>query len=280
MNIEQKFLEIIKETLGKNSYIGDDCAYLKEFGIVITQDSLIEGVHFNLATTSPKKLGRKALLVNISDVLASGAKPKYLTIALSGKFDEIFIQEFYKGVNEICTQYNVEIIGGDLTGGDKLAVSICAIGNTKGRQISSRSNAKPNYIVAACGVFGEAELSNYLVEPKLFPHIAEIIATKTQKPYALMDSSDGLYDCLNQIAIKSCVGIDVELKKIPTVNGNLKTTLFGAEDYCLVGCFDKEDFEKIGDNLIEIGRVFEGEGVLVDGLPVKEDVTYEHKFKN
>ena len=79
---EKEFINIIKNTLNSN-YIGDDCAYLADLGIVITQDSLVEDVHFSLNFTTPYKLGWKSAMVNISDVCASGAEPKYLTVALS-----------------------------------------------------------------------------------------------------------------------------------------------------------------------------------------------------
>lgn len=293
-NKEQKFLEIINGVLTKNSYIGDDCAFLKDFNLVVTQDTLIEGVHFDLTTITPKCLGRKALLVNISDVLASGAKPKYLTVSLSGELNEEFVEEFYAGANEICNEFDVEIIGGDLTGGEKIAVSICALGDAAGRQISSRSNAHLGYIVAVRGIFGANVLSNYTLEPQLHPCTAEIISTKCQKPYALMDSSDSLYDCLEQISRLSGVSMMVDFEKIPSAEEtegvedsgeNFKTTLFGGEDYSLVGCFDPGDFEILqncGAELIQIGTVAAGTGtqgsVFVDGKKIEEDFTYVHKF--
>ena len=135
---EQNFLKIIKETLRDNSHLGDDCAILPEFNLAISQDSLVEGVHFDLSLISPYELGKKSAIVNISDVLASGARPKYLTVSLSGNLDNDFIKSFYEGINEICLQFDVEVIGGDLTKGEKVVVSICALGDIKNRNISSR----------------------------------------------------------------------------------------------------------------------------------------------
>lgn len=290
-NKEQKFLEIINGTLTKNSYIGDDCAFLKDFSLVVTQDTLIEGVHFDLTTITSKQLGRKALLVNISDVLASGAKPKYLTVSLSGALNEELVKEFYAGADEICNEFDVEIIGGDLTGGEKIVVSVCALGDAAGRQISSRSNARMGYIIAVCGVFGANMLSNYTLEPQLHPRTAEIISTKCQKPYALMDSSDSLYNCLEQISRLSGVSMMVDFKKIPGTKGiresgdDFKTTLFGGEDYALVGCFDPDDFKTLQNcdaKLVQIGTIVVGTNtqgsVFVDGKKIEEDFTYAHKF--
>ena len=67
MNKEEKFLNIIKSTLKDATFIGDDCAYIEEFNLTISQDTLIEDVHFSLEYMTPYEIGQKALLVNISD---------------------------------------------------------------------------------------------------------------------------------------------------------------------------------------------------------------------
>ena len=141
---ENKLLEIIKNTLN-SKYINDDCAYLEDLGIVVTQDSLVEDVHFSLNYTNAFQLGYKSVAVNLSDVYASGAKAKYLTCSLSlpNYIDENFIKEFYEGAKSVNP--DVEIVGGDVTGGNKLFISICAIGDARNRKISSRSNAKEGY---------------------------------------------------------------------------------------------------------------------------------------
>ena len=117
---EKDFIFIIKNIIG-SKFIGDDCAYLKDLGIVVTQDSLVEDVHFSLKYTSAFDLGFKSVMVNISDIAASGGEPKYLTIALSvpANIDSKFVEEFYKGCQKACGN-NIEIVGGDITGADKI----------------------------------------------------------------------------------------------------------------------------------------------------------------
>ena len=146
---EQDFINIIKTEIG-SEFIGDDCAYLKEFGIVISQDSLVEDVHFKLNWCTPFQLGYKAVTVNISDILASGAEPKYLTIALSlpKNTTDDFVEEFYRGAKSALR--GAKIVGGDITGSDKVYISITAIGSDKNRKISSRKNAKVGYCVKRC----------------------------------------------------------------------------------------------------------------------------------
>ena len=277
MTKEFEFLKIINNTLSKNALLGDDCAYLKDYNLVLSADALIEDVHFSLSYMTPYEIGRKALLVNISDILASGGKPKYALIALSGKLNNDFVKDFYKGINEIALEYDVEIIGGDLTSGNKITISITIMGDTKNRNISSRYYAKPDYIVAVAGCFGssakgleelkkglkETNFIQYHKNPILEKEISDSIALNTKYPYAMMDSSDGLVDCIYQISEKSKVKIKINYDLIPRKTENKGYVLFGGEDYALVGAFHKEDFKNI-KGLIQIGICEKGKGIFLD----------------
>ena len=256
---EQTLINIIKNQTG-DVYIGDDCAYLKDLGIVVTQDSLVEDVHFKLTWCTPYQLGYKAVTVNISDVLASGAEPKYITIALSlpASIDENFVEEFYKGAKSALR--GAKIIGGDITGSDKVFISITAIGTTKGRKISSRKNAKIGDVVITKGEFGKSalglkelknggknlELIRAHLEPQLEENFAKEIATQIDCEYAMMDTSDGLADALFQIAQSSNVSIDSKI-----VEG-----IFGAEDYKLVATVPRKFLKRLTEYEI-IGEVIE-----------------------
>lgn len=256
---EQDFINIIKKQIG-TEYIGDDCAFLKDLGIVVTQDSLVENVHFKLNWCTPFQLGYKAVTVNISDVLASGAEPKYVTIALSlpSKTEKNFVEEFYKGAKSALR--GAKIIGGDITGADKVYISITAIGTTSGRKISSRSNAHVGDVVITKGEFGksslglkelmtaesDSELIRAHLEPQLEENFANEIATQIDSEYAMMDTSDGLADALFQIATSSNVSIDAKF-----VEG-----IFGAEDYKLVATVPREFLKKLTEYEI-IGKVVE-----------------------
>lgn len=288
MNKEFRLLNIISNNLSNPIYLGDDCAYLDEYQIAISSDSLIENVHFSLHFMTPEEIAKKALLVNISDILASGAKPKYLTINLSGDLDENFINNFYKGVNSIEKEYDIKIIGGDLTKSEKLMIAITALGEYKNRKISSRKNAKPNYIVATAGEFGSSAQGledlnngisdnyyiNYHKTPKLFPEISSKISKTCKKPYAMMDSSDGLIDCLYQISTKSNVGININYSKIPHKTPCKDYVLYGGEDYSLVVCLNEDDFNEI-EGLTKIGTCFKGSGVFIDNQKINYKA-YEH----
>lgn len=288
---ELEFLNIIKNTLSKNSHIGDDCAYLKDLGIVITQDSLVEDIHFSLDFSSPFQVAYKAIIVNLSDIYAAGAIPKYIIISLSlpKSIDKNFIAEFYKACEELSNEFNFEIIGGDITGSDsKCFISICAIGLTQARKISSRKHAKVGDYVITTGVHGssaaglfllrekgkgkrkEYEENTHLINSHLMPTIAKDfsidISTKVDRDYAMMDTSDGLVDALFKIAQSSNVMITVDFDKIPydkeiekiaeSAGIDFKEWVFyGGEDYQLIACIDKENLEKLKSPYTIIGQV-------------------------
>lgn len=279
---EKEFISIIKKILN-SEYIGDDCAYLKDLGVVITQDSLVENVHFSLKYSTPYQIGYKSVMVNVSDVCASGAEPKYLTIALSlpKDTDENFVKEFYQGAKEACG--NVEIVGGDITGSDKIYISVTAIGSDRGRKISSRSNAKVGYKIIVSGEHGNSatglkllqngytNFDNKFVKAHLMPQaqreFSKEIAIYSTEAYAMMDTSDGLTDALNQIAKASNVLLSVQSDKIlKDASVDIDAVLFGGEDYQLVAVVPEDLLSKLSDYQ-EIGYVKEGFcGVEIDGV--------------
>lgn len=287
---EKEFITIIKNTLN-SPYIGDDCAYLKDLGIVVTQDSLVEDIHFSTKFISAFDLGFKAVMVNVSDVAASGAEPKYLTVSLSlpSNVKEDFVEEFYNGCKKACGN-DVQIVGGDITGSEKIYISICAIGKTLGRNISSRKNAKIAQKVIVSGIHGSSSAGlKLLLEGKNSPekfiksHInpfAQVefgknISTTVKEPYAMMDTSDGLMDGLSTIANESGVLLDIDFDKIPydkdieQFENWQDLVLFGGEDYQILATVP-QNFQ----GGFEIGVVKEGLGV---NLKLRDKITHYSK---
>lgn len=274
---EKSLIKLIKSTLNSSEYIGDDCAYLPDLGIVITQDSLVEDVHFKTSFITPYQLGFKTVMVNISDVCASGAEPEYLTISLSlpDYIDEKFVKDFYEGAQKASEK--VKIVGGDLTGGDKIYISAAAIGSAKGRKISSRSNAKPGYKIIVSGEHGSSAYGlNMLLDGKNEPErfikahlmpvaqreFSKLISENIKEDYAMMDTSDGLADALIQIALASNVTIDIDTSKIPhDPLVDIETVLYGGEDYQLVAAVPEYLLKKLTGYTI-IGDVKKGAAVL------------------
>ncbi len=267
---ELENINIIK-TITDNKYIGDDCAYIEDLGIVITQDSIIEHIHFEKKYCTFEQLGYKSAAVNISDILASGAKPKYLMLALSLPNDtpKSFIKDFTNGF--IKGSYGAKLIGGDITGSSRdIMISVTAIGTTNDRIISSRKNAMPGQVVVVSGEHGSSaaglkelinkgsnkELINAHLMPILDINFSELIAKNINTKYAMMDSSDGLADALYKIAESSNVSMQINYALIPhNKNVSKQDVLFGGEDYKLVAVIP-EDFAK-KHNLTIIGNVIE-----------------------
>ncbi len=293
--MEKTFIDIIKTTLN-SSYIGDDCAHLKDLGIVVSQDSLVEGVHFLRDKISPWQLGWKTANVNISDICASGAEPKYMTVALSLPKDTNpeFVKEFYEGLKSACN--GVEIVGGDITGADKIYISATAIGRAQGRNISSRSHARVGQKIVISGVHGSSAAGLKLLlsgktEPKklIKAHLEPVaqrefskkIATTQKSDYAMMDTSDGLMDALSQIAEASGVLMSIDFDKIP-IDEEIKTlpdwqklVLFGGEDYGLVATVDTPN-----PDAIIIGNVKKGSGVEINNTLYTNTMTQQKIFKH
>lgn len=278
---EKNLISLIKTVLA-SEYIGDDCACLKDLGIVVTQDSLVEDVHFCLKYMTPYQLGYKSVMVNISDVASSGAEPKYLTIALSlpANIEEDFVEQFYLGAKAACGE-KISIVGGDITGSDKIMVSVCAIGKIGNRNISSRSNAKIGYKVVVAGLHGSSAAGLELLldkrvsfagceslikahlEPQAQVEFGENIASAVKESYAMMDTSDGLMESLSTIASESGVELEVDFDKIPhdknieRLENWQELVLFGGEDYGIIAVIP-EIYDTFGT---EIGIVKAGSGV-------------------
>ena len=124
----------------------------------------------------------------------------------------------------------------------------------------------------------ESEFINIHKAPVLYPKIADYMA-KTNSPYAMMDSSDSLADCLYQISKKSKVKISVEYDKIPRKIEEKDLVLFGGEDYNLVICAKKEDILENKDIVI-IGKVEKGEGVFIDNIELSKEEIEKKEYKH
>ena len=281
---ELDFLEIITSQLSFSNYLGDDCAYLDDLDIYVTQDTLVEDVHFSLYTTTPYFLGRKAVNVNLSDLAAALSIPKYITVSLSlpKNTSSDFVEELYRGINDVCNEFRVKVIGGDITGSDKIVISVCAIGKKNSLFSSSRSYAKKDDYIVVTGNFGSSGVGLYALQNFLYcdetiknAHLnpvarvieAEKIANVIDSNIAVMDSSDGLVDALYKIALSSKHSLEIEFDKVPVAqevkdfalrnNLNYKDfVLWGGEDFELVACVPEQIYHKLDKNLFHyIGKV-------------------------
>ncbi|PKG81169.1 thiamine-phosphate kinase [Colwellia sp. 75C3] len=251
--------------------IGDDCAVLAPIvnqNIVVTTDTLVAGVHFPF-DTSPRAIGHKAVAVNLSDIAAMGAKPSWMSLALTlPDIDEPWLIEFCEGVFELCEFYNVELIGGDTTQGP-LSITITAQGLTPEGSYLSRSGAKSGDWLYVTGELGDAALALQQItgrvdlEPQFIETIRNkldypkprVLAGQTLREYAsaAIDLSDGLISDLGHICQASNVGANVVLDALPLstimrdsllADDAITLALSGGDDYELL--FTVSEDNKVG----------------------------------
>jgi len=141
--------------------VGDDCALIAArpgMEIAISTDMLIEGTHF-LPGAEPRALGRKTLAVNLSDLAAAGAEPRWATLALAlPEADDAWIAAFASGFFALAERYAVDLIGGDTTRGAR-AFCVTVLGEVAAGRSLKRSGARPGEDVWVSGELGGAALA-------------------------------------------------------------------------------------------------------------------------
>lgn len=149
--------------------VGDDGAILHypDTEVLITSDMLMEGIHFDLTYMDMYHLGYKAAMVNMSDIFAMNGTPRQLivNIALSKRFTVEDLEEFYRGLQQACDKWNVDIVGGDTSASyTGLAISITCIGDARKEEIVCRNGAKETDLICVSGDLGAAYLGLQLLE--------------------------------------------------------------------------------------------------------------------
>jgi thiamine-monophosphate kinase len=220
-------------------------------GLVVTQDTLVEGVHFRFDLLEWRDLGARAAAVNVSDLAASGADPLALLVALGlpAETEVEDVLELYAGLNE----RGVPVRGGDTTRADRLVLSVTALGRSE--RVPGRAGARPGDVVVATGPLGGAGVAfrNGALPP--VPDRVEEGKRLAAVATAMLDLSDGLAPDAAHIAERSGVRLAIELERVPLARGaELDDVGFG-EDYELLATTP----DPLGFQVI--GRVEEGDGV-------------------
>lgn len=258
--------------------------------VIVTTDLLVEGVHFDLSYVPLKHLGYKAVMANLSDVYAMNAEATQITvsIAVSNRFPLEALEELYAGIQTACTNYKVDLIGGDTTSSNVgLVISVTAIGHAAPKKIAKRSTAKAGDLLVVTGDIGAAymglqilerekavfkvnpnsqpdlEQYSYLIERQLKPEarkdVKGILESLEVQPTSMIDVSDGLSSEVLHICKNSGVGCNLYEDKIPLdpqvisscEEFELDSTtiaLSGGEDYELLFTISQDDFPKIKAN--------------------------------
>jgi thiamine-monophosphate kinase len=220
-------------------------------GLVVTQDALVEGVHFRFDLLGWQELGARAAAVNISDLAASGADPRALLVSLGlppeTELEDVL--ELYAGLNE----RGVPVRGGDTSRADRVLLSVTALGRSE--RVPGRAGARPGDVVVLTGPLGAAGVAFRNGSLPLVPDRVEQGKRLAQVATAMLDVSDGLARDAGHIAERSGVRLAIELDRVPLAAGaELDDVGFGEDYELLATTSDPLDFPVIG-------RVEEGEGV-------------------
>jgi thiamine-monophosphate kinase len=269
--------------------VGDDAAVIDHFGkqTVITTDLLLEGVHFDLAYTPLKHLGYKAVIVNLSDLYAMNAIPTQIILGLgfSNRFSLEALEEFYEGIYAACTNYGVDLVGGDTSSSQKgFIISVTAIGEVSPGNYVRRNTAQKGDLLCVTGdlgaayvgllflerekkIFmespavqpdleGEAYVIGRLLKPEARKDIIEFFAREGVVPTAMIDVSDGLSSEILHICSQSNLGCVLYEEKIP-IDEQMRRAAFkfeidpttcalsGGEDYELLFTIPQSEYDKL-----------------------------------
>jgi thiamine-monophosphate kinase len=247
--------------------MGDDAAVIHPRNAaedwVITTDMLLEDVDFRRSWLTPVQLGHKSLAVNLSDIAAMGARPRFYTVALAVPPDitESWVLRFYDGISGLADAHHATLIGGDLSrSGGGIEICITAIGEALQGNLVYRSGGKAGDEIFVTGVLGRAAagLELLLAGRARRPNgsrRAALAAQRTPTPRcdaglwlarsglvgAMMDLSDGLSVDLPRLCSASGTGAEVRIWDLPVFPESrswncdpLRLALHGGEDFELL----------------------------------------------
>tara|TARA_B110000091_G_scaffold31780_1_gene33129 strand:+ start:10120 stop:11136 length:1017 start_codon:yes stop_codon:yes gene_type:complete len=294
--------------------IGDDAAILDIYTasnkkLVVATDTLVEKVHFP-GDTSAYNIAQRALCVNLSDMAAMGATPRWFTLALtlpSEYASSAWLKDFSAGLAEVAKDYNCALIGGDTTSGP-LTVSITMLGEVTSELALKRSGAKVGdaiYVTGhlADGGAGLTVVTNSHNSENTTPHLRDRLHQRFYRPQpkvseglylaaiasSCIDISDGLIADVGHLCKSSGVSADVSPSLLP-IHTDVKSAfpddyltwaLYGGDDYQLCFTLPNKKVAKltswIAEGRLEATRIGEiiackdsGPEVLLDGAPINK----------
>jgi len=295
--------------------VGDDCALLgvtPGMHVAVSCDMLVEGRHF-LSTVDPRRLGHKALAVNLSDLGACGAEPLAFTLALAlPQADDAWLEPFSRGLLALAQQHGCELVGGDTTRGP-LNICVTVFGQVPPGQALLRGGARPGDDIYVSGTLGDARLAleAFRGTVALPGEVLEAARARLETPTprvalglalrgiasAAIDVSDGLAGDLGHVLGQSRVGATLQAELLPALMAapaaavspelRLECVLAGGDDYELAFTAAPAQAAKVaaaaaaaGVPVTRIGRVEPEPGLrLVDatGTPVtRHYASFDH----
>lgn len=226
--------------------IGDDAAVLagSRNDIVVTTDSLLDGTHFILAEVEPRRIGRKLVNVNLSDLAAMAAEPEalFVSLCLPPENTEEVAAEVFEGICEAAARFGCAIAGGDTNCWDgPLALHLTAIGRTEPDKFWTRSGARADDVIVVTGPLGGSLLGKHL---DFEPRIDWMRAVRGNvEIHAAMDISDGLSIDLLRMCNASGCGAVLDLPSVPISAAAKEMAERSGREALAHALGDGEDFE-------------------------------------
>jgi thiamine-monophosphate kinase len=289
--IRRYFSGLTSAQEGVSLGIGDDCALLSVPAgqeLAVSTDTLIAGRHFPEGT-APFDIGWKSLAVNLSDLAAMGAEPRWFTLALTlPEADAAWLQGFAQGLKALADQARIALVGGDTTRGP-LSLTITVMGLLPAGTGLKRSGAQAGDLVCVTGTLGDAALALWLdhgispagvhatITEKCLPSLRKRLTQPTARvsagialrdlATAAIDLSDGLAGDLGHILTASGVGAEIwaqrlpmssDFKRLAPQSARLALQTQGGDDYELCVCLPPDKVElasaQLDVQLTVIGR--------------------------
>lgn len=289
--------------------IGDDAAAFWSDGeklTLVTTDLLVERIHFMRDAASAFSLGWKSMAVNFSDIAAMGgtAREAFVSIAIPETCSLEYLDELYQGMHDVCTRFEVNILGGDTTGSKQdLIINVALTGEVAEAEILCRDGARPGDLICCIGDLGNSRAGLHLIVNELsrsspefealyqahvapWPRLSEgRFLAAFKEVTAAIDVSDGLSSDLGHICTASRTGARVHASSLrisPALEAfcgqygfdAVEWALSGGEDYALLftvrpqglSALKREYERKFDGPIAVIGEIIEGQDVvLVDG---------------
>lgn len=271
--------------------VGDDAALLQVppgMELVVSVDTMVEGVHF-FPEVSPANLAHKLTAVNLSDMAAMGAEPRWATLALSLPHqDNDWLAEFSQSLDQISTEFGLQLVGGDTTQGP-LILTMQVMGLVEQGSALRRNGARPGDDIYVSGAIGDAALALASLQGKAsldeaaFKKVIKRLETPVPQlklgralrgvGTSCIDISDGLIAELEHIAQNSQVAMKIDIDQVPvsdsyrqyvSAGGALDLALTGGDDYQLLFTAPtdrqqqiKDLSEALGIKISKIGQVLD-----------------------
>jgi thiamine-monophosphate kinase len=305
---ELELIEAVKQALGPHpSRVlvgpGDDGSVVRADAVLVTSiDTVVDGVHFSLATHSPADVGHKALATALSDIAAMGAGPgeAYVALVMPPDFDGAL--EVVAGMRELAARHGVALAGGDVVSGPVLAITVTVTGwSGAADRLVYRHGARPGDVLGVTGELGGSGAGLKLLEAgksapahlierhrRPEPLIATGLALAAAGVSAMIDVSDGLASDAGHLARESGVLIEVRLADVPVALGveSAELAATAGDDYELLFTAPtvrraaiEQAARATGTRVSWLGDVRAGGGLVeiraVDG-PVVDLRGYEH----